>query len=133
MEAGVRQFNAINGRELAEAIALQIAEQMDGDQNFRQHLTFPVVEWAWKLEVKAYPVSEDRILVSAGGRGANREAIEKVVEAAVAAAPDSDVIPDVYVMEGGQERTDQPDTIREKAKLPVAKTGRDGRGVLIDK
>jgi hypothetical protein len=56
-----------------------------------------------------------------------------VVEAAVAAAPTSDVIPDVYVMEGGQERTDQPDAIREKAKLPVAKTGRDGRGVLIDK
>jgi thermostable 8-oxoguanine DNA glycosylase len=109
-----RPFNALNGRELANAIAIEVARAMDNNEQFRTHLTFPIVEWNWTLTVKAYPIEAQEIVVQAGGRGANEEELKKVLDEAVLRA---DKNPAVLIIEGEQERTDTPDLIRDKAGL----------------
>jgi hypothetical protein len=107
----MRIFNALNGAEVKQIILADIDKAMDGDQQFQKHLTYPQVEWTWKLTVKAYPSEPPQFGAEAAGEGT-----VKATE------------PEIVVLEGGRAvtKSDQnpdaqaPDDVRREAGVPVS-------------
>jgi hypothetical protein len=63
----MRVFNALNGSELKKILMNEIERALDADPDFRPHLTFPMVRWSWKLEMRVYPRDPEGKSVEASG------------------------------------------------------------------
>jgi len=51
----MRVFNPIDGSELAGIIVATLQRALDEDENYRRHLTYPLVEFEIRVTVKGYP------------------------------------------------------------------------------
>ncbi|HEY0800684.1 MAG TPA: hypothetical protein VGD54_07560 [Steroidobacteraceae bacterium] len=63
----VRPFNALSGTEIRDALLSQIKRGLDNDHHFRHHLTYPVVTWAYKAVIRAYPHDPAEFAVELSG------------------------------------------------------------------
>jgi hypothetical protein len=52
-----RAFHGLNGAEIRTRILQEVQQKLDGDTRLAGHLVFPVVTWAWSLELQAHPPS----------------------------------------------------------------------------
>jgi hypothetical protein len=61
-----RSFVALNGEEVKKAILADIANQLNADYHFRQHLSYALITWQWKMAVDVYPSEIKPFEVNAG-------------------------------------------------------------------
>lgn len=107
----MRLFSALNGQEVEHIILSEIRKAMDADEQFRQHLTYPKVEWEWEVRVKVHDQENGEFSVSIAG-AVNVKQTE----------------PLITVLKGGRQVTktseDQvgvqaPDEARQDAGIPM--------------
>lgn len=108
----MRVFNALDGSEVKAIVLREIANAMDQNEQFSNHLTYPLVEWKWEIRVTA-PAQENGNF----GAGAEFSTAVKTVE------------PVALVLSGGRKVTriseeqpaeiQAPDQARAEAGLPV--------------
>lgn len=55
MATGVRPFYALTGQEIKKVILKEIERQLDADYRFRENITYPLINWRWKLACNVYP------------------------------------------------------------------------------
>ncbi len=65
--AGAKIFNALNGREMAAAIAHDVEERLVADYRFSPHLTYSKVRWGVRVRIEQYPGEPASFEAEAGG------------------------------------------------------------------
>ncbi len=126
----IRPFNALNGLEIKKIILAEIDRHLSQDYRFAQHLTYPVVTWAWKLAVNAYPMDSGQFQVEIGPKVAKAPGAEMPAEGAESVEIDftggKNVAPTAMT----------PDAARRGAALPVstprAVPGPEGKRMIVD-
>ncbi len=120
VQQGGAVFNALDGAELAKSIVKQIEPairaQMEADANFKEHLTYPVVEWEWTLVVRAYPHEPG----SFGAKAQGKLAQPKVTIVGASRVVDS----------SSDENT--PDAVRAEAGIAVTRPQKTSAGIVAD-
>ena len=61
-----RPFLAINGHEAKQIILREIEKKLDSDWHFRQNVAFPLVRWAWRLDLQIGGVTRTEVVMEAG-------------------------------------------------------------------
>lgn len=114
------QFTAINGEEFKKILLSSISSALEDSGEFRNHVTFPLIQWNFKLECKIVP------------RQALDTDPEVVVEGNGArVSPDfsADELKNQRRLEiNGEDFIDTPDLAREQAGIgiPTPVVGPDG-------
>jgi hypothetical protein len=62
----LKPYNALSGAEIKEIILSEMRRQLEADDRFRQHVTYPLVSWSWKLAVNVYPNEPANFQVAVG-------------------------------------------------------------------
>lgn len=112
----MRVFNALNGAELKKILMNEIERALDGDPDFRPHLTFPMVRWSWKLEMRVYPRDPEGKTVEVSGE--TIQAVRQPDGTTVDFNPEGKASERV-VISAPERVIDTPDIAREEEGLPV--------------
>jgi hypothetical protein len=110
-----RVFNAIDGEELRKIILRDLDKELSLDGDFRQHVTYPVVEWTWKLTMK----------VIARDQEVDREISGSIrqfdPESKLALPIPDEEKPRIISVQGSRSIGEKvaPDKVREQQKMPV--------------
>ena len=64
----MRLFNALTGREVKAIILREIAKAMDQDEQFASHLTYPLIEWDWTVNLRAFAQENSEFKTEASGK-----------------------------------------------------------------
>lgn len=111
-----RVFNAIDGEELRKIILRDLDKELSMDGDFRQHVTYPVVEWTWKLTMKV--ISRDKPVE----RDLSGKIIQADPETKLSIVIPDDEKPRVLSVQSSRAIGEKvaPDKVREQAKMPVS-------------
>jgi len=88
-----RQFNAPSGLEIMKAILTDVENQLKADFHFSNHLSYPLVNWRFRIALDCYPREVGKFAVEGGGslRDKNARTIEP------------DEVPEEVNIEGGRD------------------------------
>ncbi len=130
-----KPFQPINGLEARKIILREVERSLDSDWRFKQHVTFPLVRWTWKLNVQVGGIAKSEFVIatSAENGGEVAETIEheqeRIIEAPVAGQTADAVrrenglgVPDpraVVVAPGIMQTVDTPELAVTPEPVPV--------------
>lgn len=118
----MRVFNPIDGSELAAIIIATLKKALDEDENYRKHLTYPLIEFEIRVTVKGYP----DIAFETGADGSAKlkqdtPAVVTVTCGQQIQAPVAGLAPDVARTEAGLPVLERTDTGAGFADVPVVR------------
>lgn len=138
-----RAFAPINGLEAKQIILREIERALDADWRFKQHVTFPLVRWNWKLhfEIGGFAKSEFKLGTAVGAENGGEVAdkgdleFERIIEAPAAGQKADEVrrengigVPEprlVPVAAGVMQTVDEPELKHTPEPIPVTVGGAD--------
>lgn len=134
-----RFFTPLNGDEVKKMILKEIEKDLDQDADFRQHLTYPTIEWEWQLKITCQQRESQDVARTITGK-----AITVDKETNQELPPQADDKPRSRLLKRNRAVT-TPDKERIKSNLPVnvrenipgvgmhdvPQRGIEGRGVVI--
>lgn len=108
-----RVYNAINGAELIDVLCKDLRETLSQDSNFRQHITFPELQYEISVSIKAYAQEKASTTVVKGSVAT----VVKETNKPVALPPDAKP----RAIQVNKKATDQsrPDALRAGKGIPV--------------
>lgn len=116
-----RVFQAITGEELRQLIVKEIEMKMDQDPHFQRHLTYPLVSFAFRVNISAYPMEPPEIELKGKARyhRSHPSDDKKFMEEVEAREPEKVVVAGELNIDAPAEGGLAPDEARERAGLPV--------------
>ncbi len=130
-----RNFNALTGSEIIDAILKEFREQLEADDNLQGSLTYPIIEWTGELRFRAYPRTPEKFEVKAAGQLVE---YAKTENGEVPAFSQKELGRPVIVEAKIKTIVDQenpPDMVREQHGLPVSMPEKSEmlKNVIVDR
>ncbi len=121
-----RIFVPLTGAEVSAMVLKKIEQVMENDQAFRQHLTYPTIQWRWTLEMNCAPSEPSEIRVQAHGAIINPGEPPAVMGCDIVEPPkepSSCMISDEQDVRAGHPmagpNAKAPDEVREEHEMPT--------------
>lgn len=108
-----RPFNALNGAELKALVLKEVREAIDRDFHFQEQLTYPVVTFAFKLAVTAFPCDPPGFTIESAATLEDKNAPKPVNR------PESAEASGNVNVDAPNDAGLTPDQARRRAGLPV--------------
>lgn len=108
----MRVFNALDGSEVKAIVLREISAAMDANEQFSKHLTYPLVEWKWEINVKAH-AQDNGQFGALGEFGTSVKHVEPVALVLSGGRKVTRMTPD------DPEDRQAPDQARAEAGIPV--------------